>query len=146
MSLTTISENVARFLGVFGLFTVLTLLGVGIWQAATLGGVYDAIEPSQLDEAGNPDPAAIGDAQVREDLQNVQTVEGWMQPVGLLGLGSILTSIILTFAIVIYRGVKTMGTAFPEFWKAYLAETTGRGVEVEDRVEDDVPLPFGGGT
>lgn len=146
MSLTTLSENVARFLAIFGIFVVLTMVAVGVYQAVLLDDVYSEISPSQLDENGDPNPAAIDDPQVRSDYQDAQTIAGWVQPAAFLGLGSLLTAIILTFAIVIYRGVKTMGTAFPAFWKAYLAAKTGEQIEVPDRVDDDISLPFGGGT
>lgn len=145
VSVTTVSETVARFFAVFGLFVVLTMVGVGIYQAVLLDGVYDEIGPDQLQENGQPDPAALTDPEVRGDYQDVRTIDGWTQPMLLLGLGSILTGIILTFAVVIYRGVKTISSGMPSFIQRYMAGQTGSEVSVENRVDDDVELPFGGG-
>lgn len=145
MSLTTASENVSRFLAVFGIFALLTLVGTGIYQAVLLDDVYDNIGPDQLDDEGMPDAASISDPEVREDLQNAMTVRGWTQPVGLLALGSILTAIILNFAVVVYRGVKTVTKVMPRFVQGYEAANRGERHELPGFSDEDVELPFGGG-
>lgn len=145
MSLTTWSENIARFLMVFGLVVVVTMVGVGIYKATLVDDVYDNPQAWEPQANGEPDPATFSDAEVRGDWQDVKTIEGWERPLSFLGLGSILTAIILTFAISIYRGVKVMRTVFPAFWERYLARMTGRETDAPDRFDDDVPLPFGGG-
>lgn len=145
VSLTTVSENIARFLAIFGITAVVAMVGVGVYQATLVDDVYEEIGPDQLTDDGTPDPAQLSGG-AKADWQDAMTIQGWSQPVLLLGLGSILTAIILTFAIVIYRGVKTMGEGLPEFWRAYLNMQTGQNNAVPDRVDDDVELPFGGGT
>lgn len=145
MSFTTISETIARFLAVFGLFVVIGVLAAGVWQAVLVSDVYNATEPSQLDQDGHPDAAAIDDPDVRRDWQDAQTIASWIQPAGVLGLGSILTAILLTFGTVIYRGVDTMGSVFPRFWQGYLTARTGRDTATPDRDESGVTPPFGGG-
>lgn len=145
MSLTTVAENTARFMAVFGLFVVVGMLGVGIYQATLVDDVYDQLEPNQLQDNGQPKPAAFQSTEVRDDWQTAMTIQGWSRPVLLLGLGSILVGIILNFAVVIYTDVKAMSYGLPELWQGYLAAQTGEPIPVENRVDDDVELPFGGG-
>lgn len=145
MSLTTVAENLSRFLAFFGFFLVLGLVGAGVYQAVLLDDVYDNIGPDQLDDEGTPDAAQISDPDVRGDLQDAMTIQGWIQPVGLLGLGSLLGGIILNFAVVIYRGVKTVTKVMPRFVQGYEAANRGTLEQLPGYSDENVQLPFGGG-
>lgn len=146
MSITTIAENLGRFFAVFGIFIVLGMMGVSIYQATLVNDVYGNVETFQgTTPTGAPDPATSSDPEVREDWQNAMTIQGWTATARLLGLGSILTGIILFFAVVIYRGVKVVSKVMPHFVQGYLGAKTGELKQLPGYTDDDISLPFGGG-
>lgn len=147
MNLTTVAENLGRFFAVFGFVVVLSMMGVSIYKATLVNDVYAQQETFQgTTPTGAPSPATSTNPEVREDWQNAMTIKGWEGTARLLGLGSILTGIILFFAIVIYRGVKAMTRIMPYLWQGYLGGQTGEVKAVDARKEFDIELPFGGGT
>lgn len=146
MSLTTVAENLGRFFAVFGFVVLLSMMGVSIYKATLVDDVYDHQDTFQgTTPAGEPNPATSSDPQVRQDWQDAMTIQGWEGTMRFVGLGSILTGIILFFAVVIYRGVKVMTKVMPHFIQGYLGANEGETRPLPGYTDRDIDLPFGGG-
>lgn len=122
MSKSTKMQNAARFFMFFGLFTVLVSFGVAVQHWTLVQDVWD-----RSDTFEEPlDPASTTDDAVRSDWQDAQTIAGWASTLGLLGLASLLFSIILTFYYGIFGNARVVRAVLPRFWQAYLRAKTGR--------------------
>lgn len=146
MSTMTTSQHLARLLMVFGLVAVLSAAAVGVYTSQLVRDVYDQIEGDDLDTEGNPVPARFdadegevptaGMTEAEQEAtafvkwQDVMTITPWQNALGLFGLASLLTSILLTFRMSIFKNAEVVQAVFPRFWQAYLAGKTGKSHEL----------------
>jgi hypothetical protein len=145
MGVTTIAENAGRFLAVFGIVALVTMTGVSVYKATLVDDVYEGMDTFQGTTAtGMPNPSTSDDPEVLRDWQNAQTIDSWATSMGRLGVGSLLSGIILLFAVVVYRGVKRVGVGLPHLLEAYHAAQTDGDPDGARLPQDDVDLPFGG--
>lgn len=153
MSQATTSQHLARFLMVFGIVVVVTAAAVGVYKSQLVLDVYDQIEGDDLDAEGEPVPArfdadegevptadmteAEQEATALVKWQDVMTITPWENALRLVGLASLLTSILLTFRMSIFKNAEVVQAVFPRFWQAYLAAKTGETKDLTSPLELD---------
>lgn len=129
--MSTKAQNLARLLMTFGLVLVIASFGLSLQKWAMIQDIWDRGDTFQ-----NPlDPSTSTDDEVLADLQDVQTIAGWESNARLLGLGSLLLAILITFRMEICKAAGTVRFGLPKFWQAYLAAKTGRPADLREGIE-----------
>lgn len=127
----TASQNAARFLMAFGLVIVLASFGMSLQRWSLTQDVWDRADT--FEEPLNP--ASSTDEEVRADWQDIQTINGWETNARLVGLGSLLAAILLTFRYGICKAAGTVRFGLPKLWQAYLAAVEGEPAKLREGIE-----------
>lgn len=131
MSKATAAQNLSRFLMVFGFVVVIASVGVSLQKWAIIQDVWDRSETFQ-----NPtDPSTSTSDAVQADLQDVRTLAAWETNARLLGIGSLLTGILITFRMGICSAAGTVKAGLPKFWQAYFAARDGEATPLTNGIE-----------
>lgn len=131
MSEATVSQNLARFLMVFGLAVVVASVGVSLQKRAIIQDVWDRAETFE-----DPlDPSTSTSDEVQANLQDVATLAAWETNAQLLGIGSLLAGILVTFRMSICSAAGTVKVGLPKFWQAFFAARDGEATPLTNGVE-----------